>query len=163
MRSLTGWKQRSETGLNAASHEEIWQGEAESDLDRIADFILKDDAAAALRLVCTIREATRVPGEHPNIERTGRVAGTRELAISELPYTLPYQITDQEIRILAVSTHRGNGRIISVKNRPHSLLVPVRMPSSAPNAIDFHREDAVRSAAEDVRTAGHEVAHVKWS
>ena len=49
----------------------IWQDEAERDLDRIADYILKDDPAAALRLIYTIREATRVLGEHPNTGRTG--------------------------------------------------------------------------------------------
>ena len=65
----------------------IWQDEAERDLDRIAEYILKDDPAAALRLIYTIREATRVLGEHPNIGRTGRVEGTRELVIPGLPYT----------------------------------------------------------------------------
>lgn len=54
----------------------VWQDEAEGDIDRIADYILKDDPAAALRLIWliwTIREATGVLGEHPNIGRTGRV------------------------------------------------------------------------------------------
>ena len=64
----------------------IWQDEAERDLDGIADYILQDDPAAALRLIDTIREATRVLSEHPNIGRTGRVAGTRELVIPGLPY-----------------------------------------------------------------------------
>ena len=80
----------------------IWQDEAERDLDGIADYILQDDPAAALRLIDTIREATRVLSEHPNIGRTGRVAGTRELVIPGLPYILPYQIAGQEIRILAI-------------------------------------------------------------
>ena len=80
----------------------VWQDEAEGDLDRIADYILKDDSVAALRLVYTIRQATRVLCEHPNIGRTCRVEGTRELVIPRLPYILPYQIACQEIRILAV-------------------------------------------------------------
>ncbi len=80
----------------------IWQDEAERDLDRITKYILKDDPAAAARLIYTIREATRVLSEHPNIGRTGRVEGTRELVISGFPYILPYQIAGQEIRILAV-------------------------------------------------------------
>lgn len=80
----------------------IWQDEAERDLDRIVEYVLKDDPAAALRLTCTIREATRVVGEHPNIGRSGRVEGTRELVVPGLPYILPYQITGREIRILAV-------------------------------------------------------------
>ena len=80
----------------------IWLVEAERDIDWIAEYILKDDPAAALRLIYTIREATRVLSEHPNAGRTGRVEGTRELVISGLPYILPYQIAGQEIRILAV-------------------------------------------------------------
>ena len=80
----------------------VWQDEAEGDLDRIAEYVLKDDPAAALRLVYTIRQATRVLCEHPNVGRTGRVEGTRELVIPGLPYILPYQIAGQEIRILAV-------------------------------------------------------------
>ena len=80
----------------------IWLDEAGRDLDRIAEYILKDDPAATLRLIYTIREATRVLSEHSNVGRTGRVEGTRELVISGLPYILPYQIAGQEIRILAV-------------------------------------------------------------
>lgn len=80
----------------------VWQDEAERDLDRIAEYVLKDDPAAALRLVYTIRQATRVLCEHPNIGRTGRVEGTWELVIPGFPYILPYQIAGQEIRILAV-------------------------------------------------------------
>ena len=80
----------------------IWQDEAERDLDRIAEYIMEDDPAAALRVVSTIREAARFLTEHPNIGRAGRVEGTRELVIAGLPYILPYQIAGQEIRILAV-------------------------------------------------------------
>ena len=80
----------------------IWLDEAERDLGWIAEYILKDDPAAALRLIYTIREATRVLSEHPNVGRTGHVEGTQELVISGLRYILPYQIAGQEIRILAV-------------------------------------------------------------
>jgi addiction module RelE/StbE family toxin len=80
----------------------IWQDKAESDLDRIAEYIMEDDPAAALRIVSTIREAVRVLIEHPYIGRAGRVEGTRELVMAGLPYILPYQIAGQEIRILAV-------------------------------------------------------------
>lgn len=80
----------------------IWQDKAVSDLDRIAEYMMEDDPAAALRIVSTIREAVRVLIEHPYIGRAGRVEGTRELVIAGLPYILPYQSAGQEIRILAV-------------------------------------------------------------
>jgi addiction module RelE/StbE family toxin len=80
----------------------LWQDKAESDLDRIAEYMMEDDPAAALRIVSTIREAVRVLIEHPYIRHAGRVEGTREFVIAGLPYILPYQIAGQEIRILAV-------------------------------------------------------------
>ena len=55
-----------------------------------------------LRVVSAIRDATRMLAEHPGIGRTGRVEGTRELVIPELPYILPYQVEDRMIRILTV-------------------------------------------------------------
>jgi plasmid stabilization system protein ParE len=39
---------------------------------------------------------------HPEIGSASRVFGTREIVMSELPYILAYQITDGDIRILAV-------------------------------------------------------------
>ncbi|MDH3601675.1 MAG: type II toxin-antitoxin system RelE/ParE family toxin [Candidatus Tectomicrobia bacterium] len=80
----------------------VWQDKAESDLDQIAEYMMEDDPAAALRVVSAIRDATRLLIAHPNIGRAGRVEGTRELVVSGLPYILPYQIMGQEIRILAV-------------------------------------------------------------
>jgi toxin ParE1/3/4 len=40
--------------------------------------------------------------DYSNLGRTGRVAGTRELVIAGLPYTVPYYLKGQEVRILAV-------------------------------------------------------------
>ncbi len=80
----------------------IWLEEAERDLDRIVEFMLQDDPHTALSVLSTIRDATQVLLEHPRIGRLGRVEGTRELVIAGLPYILPYQISSQEIRILAV-------------------------------------------------------------
>ena len=51
----------------------IWQEEAERDLERIAEYMMEDDPAAALRMISTIREAARVLTEHPNIGRAGRL------------------------------------------------------------------------------------------
>ena len=80
----------------------VWLDEAERDLAAIVDYVLQDDPTAAWRLVDTIREATRVPSEHPGIGRQGRVEGTRKLVIPGLPYILPYQLAAQQVRTLAV-------------------------------------------------------------
>jgi addiction module RelE/StbE family toxin len=80
----------------------IWLEEAERDLDRIVERIAEDNPAATLSVLATLRESPRALAEHPRFGRPGRVEGTRELGVSGLPYILPYEIRDQEIRILAV-------------------------------------------------------------
>lgn len=89
----------------------IWQDEAERDLDRIAEYILKDDPAAALRLIYTLREATRVLSEHPNVGRIGRVEGTREFVISGLPIFCPIRLRVRRSGFWPLCTPRENGRI----------------------------------------------------
>lgn len=79
----------------------LWLEEVERDLNRIVEYIAEDDPAAALSVLSTLREATGGLIEHPHIRRDGRVMGTREL-VSGIPYILPSQITDGEIRIIAV-------------------------------------------------------------
>lgn len=76
--------------------------EATRDLARIVAYIAEDNPAAALSVLSTMREAPLVLLEHPRIGRLGRVEGTREFVVSGLPYILPYDIKDQDIRILAV-------------------------------------------------------------
>lgn len=80
----------------------IWLDKARSDLYQIAEFIMRDDPSAALRVVSTIREATHVLSQHPNLGRTDRVDGTRELLVVGLSFIVPHQIVGPEIRILAV-------------------------------------------------------------
>ena len=108
----------------------VWQDEAEGDLDRIAEHILKDDPAAALRLVYTIREATRVLGEHPNIGRTGRVEGTRELVIPGLPYALPLSDCrsggQDSGRYARIKKMAGNISVTSSVKRQHLKMPPAR-------------------------------------
>ena len=40
--------------------------------------------------------------EHPRIGRPGRVADTRELVISGLPYILPYRVASDRVEIIRV-------------------------------------------------------------
>ena len=39
---------------------------------------------------------------HPEIGHRGRILGTREIVMNDLPYIMVYQITGKDIRILAV-------------------------------------------------------------
>ena len=79
-----------------------WLEEAFADLARILDYILERDSQAALKVYEAIRHQVSTLADHPQIGRTGRVQGTRELVITGLPYIAAYYIKEQEVRILAV-------------------------------------------------------------
>lgn len=80
----------------------IWLDEALADLKAIGEYIVRDNAAAAYRVMRRIKAAADTLVDNPEMGRLGRVNGTRELVLSDLLYILPYQITGEAIRILAV-------------------------------------------------------------
>lgn len=80
----------------------IWLDEALEDLKAIGVYIAQDDAKAAYKVLIRIKAAADNLSHHPEIGRVGRVSGTREIVVSDLPYIIPYQATDNNIRILAV-------------------------------------------------------------
>lgn len=80
-----------------------WTRRAERDLDEIAGYIGQDSAAAAARVILElIDQVESLLPKHPALGRPGRVPGTRELVIGELPYIVPYRIRDTDIEILRV-------------------------------------------------------------
>ncbi len=80
----------------------VWLNEALEDLKSIGDFIAQENANAAYNVLIRIKAAADNLLRHPEIGRPGRVFGTREMVMNDLPYILVYQITDKDIRILAV-------------------------------------------------------------
>lgn len=80
-----------------------WSKLAERDLDDIADYIGQDSPAAAARVVLElIDQAESRLAHNAAIGRAGRVLGTRELVIGNLPYIIPYRVRDNELEILRV-------------------------------------------------------------
>lgn len=80
-----------------------WTRRAERDLEDIAAYIGQDSPAAAARVVLELLDQaeTLLPA-NPAIGRPGRVTGTRELVIGEMPYVIPYRVCDGDIEILRV-------------------------------------------------------------
>jgi toxin ParE1/3/4 len=72
------------------------------DLQKIDAFISSDNPSAAKKVLALIRGTTQLLKEHPQIGRPGRVAGTRELVISNTPFIVPYRVVSEEIQILRV-------------------------------------------------------------
>ncbi len=79
-----------------------WLRIALEDIDEIAEYIKKDNPAAAQRVVEIIYNSVNVLSVNPQIGRSGRVAGTRELILREVPFIVPYRIHEEAIEILRV-------------------------------------------------------------
>ena len=80
-----------------------WTRLAEQDLDQIAEYIGQDSAAAAARVVLElIDQAETLLPIHPALGRPGRVLGTRELVVGQLPYIIAYRVRDKDLEILRV-------------------------------------------------------------
>jgi toxin ParE1/3/4 len=80
-----------------------WSDAALEDLISLRDHISKDNPAAAKKMALAIIQSveTNLP-DHPQMGRSGRVVGTRELVISNTPYVVPYRIRSGVIEILRV-------------------------------------------------------------
>ena len=77
-----------------------WTPTALRDLESLHAYIADDNPAAAAATVATIISGLEALRRHPDMGRTGRVAGTRELIIS--PCVLAYLVKRTAIEILAV-------------------------------------------------------------
>ncbi len=80
----------------------IWTKPAAAALERIQDYIAKENPYAAWEGVQRIKQAVTLLSEHPKLGRPGRVRGTWELVIVGLPYIVPYRIKEKQIQILSV-------------------------------------------------------------
>ncbi|MCB1934732.1 MAG: type II toxin-antitoxin system RelE/ParE family toxin [Nitrosomonas sp.] len=80
----------------------VWLDEALEDLKSIGDYIAQENTNAAYNILNSIKATADNLSRHPEMGRPGRVFGTREMVMNDLPYILAYQITGKDIRILAV-------------------------------------------------------------
>lgn len=79
-----------------------WTEPAAKALERIQDYIAKENPRAAFKVAQEIRHATKQLNNHQKLGRPGRVRGTYELVIPDLPYIVPYRVKDKEVHILSV-------------------------------------------------------------
>ncbi|TGV63827.1 type II toxin-antitoxin system RelE/ParE family toxin, partial [Mesorhizobium sp. M00.F.Ca.ET.149.01.1.1] len=69
-----------------------WTERAVRRLDQIGAFIEKDSPITAARVVARIVSAADNLAEQPAMGRVGRVKGTRELVLADIPYIIPYRV-----------------------------------------------------------------------
>lgn len=80
-----------------------WTTLAKSDLERIYEYIAADNQPAALRVIRQLYNAVHTQLLlAPLSGRVGRVASTRELVFSNLPYIIAYRVWKGELQVLRV-------------------------------------------------------------
>ena len=79
-----------------------WLRKALANLDEEGEYIARDNPAAAARVVLRILSAVELLKQNPAIGRPGRVAGTRELVVTETPYVVPYRVREDVVEVLRV-------------------------------------------------------------
>ena len=89
-----------------------WSNPARDDLIAIASYIATDDPVAALDVMDRIDSAVGRLADHPGSGRPGRISGTRELVIPDLPYIVAYRIHRERVQILRLlhAARRWPGR-----------------------------------------------------
>jgi addiction module RelE/StbE family toxin len=80
----------------------VWIDKALDDLIAIGKYISQDNPSAAYKTLVKIKASADTLEYSPNLGRLGRVKGTRELSITNLPYVLAYQVRKEDIQILAI-------------------------------------------------------------
>ena len=79
-----------------------WLDFALSDLDSIEKYIAQKNPGAAVRVVLRVIDAVELLAEQPSMGRTGRVEGTKELVLTDIPYTVAYRIKNKMVEVLRV-------------------------------------------------------------
>jgi addiction module RelE/StbE family toxin len=79
-----------------------WLRAAINNLDALAEYISRDNPAAAERTVAAIRSGVEDLERFPSLGRPGRISGTRELVVSGTPYIVPYRVRGDVVQLIRV-------------------------------------------------------------
>ncbi len=87
-----------------------WTEPAAANWEQAFEYIAQDNLTAALAIAEKIIEMTEMLAVHPRAGRPGRVAGTRELVISDSPFLLAYGVDSAEDVIWIYAVYHGRWR-----------------------------------------------------
>lgn len=79
-----------------------WTKKALKNLNDIELYITNDNRVAVPDITAQIVLATRHLTTHPHIGRAGRIYGTRELVLANLPYIISYRVKNNQVDILRI-------------------------------------------------------------
>ena len=80
----------------------VWTQAAIRDLSRAREYIARENPEAAREIALLIVDATEHAIQFPEIGRTGRVKGTRELVVANTQYLIVYRLKKNKIHFLRV-------------------------------------------------------------
>jgi len=80
----------------------VWARAAIRDLSRAHEYIARETPEAAREIAQRIVDATEYAIQFPEIGRTGRVKGTRELVVTDTQYLIVYRVKKNKIYFLRV-------------------------------------------------------------
>jgi addiction module RelE/StbE family toxin len=79
-----------------------WTRRALRRLDSIGSYIAADNPDAAEKVVSRLVSATQLLVQNPALGRPGRIPGTRELVLVDIPYIIAYRVERGAIELLTV-------------------------------------------------------------
>jgi len=79
-----------------------WLKTALKNLDDAAAHIALDNPQAAQAFMIEVRASVQRLAQFPAMGREGRIPGTREWPLPDLPYLIPYRIRNGRLQILRV-------------------------------------------------------------
>jgi addiction module RelE/StbE family toxin len=77
-----------------------WSLAAANDLEGIADYLYLHHPSFAASTILRLYDAAKSLKSFPYAGRAGRIHGTRELVLAQLPYLVVYTVDDDSIHIL---------------------------------------------------------------
>lgn len=87
-----------------------WSPEAAEDLERIVEYIRRENPSAGQRVAQTIYERAGALQTLPYRGRPGRIEGTRELPLPSLPFIVIYRVLDHANAVEIVNIIHGAQR-----------------------------------------------------
>src|ERR1700686_4897847 len=87
-----------------------WSPEAAEDLERIVEYIRKENPSAGQRVARTIYERAGALKTLPYRGRPGRIEGTRELSLPSSPFILIYRVLERANAVEIVNIIHGAQR-----------------------------------------------------
>ena len=88
-----------------------WLETALRNLDDEAEYIARENPAAARALVQRISQAVDLLRENPALGRPGRIHGTRELVVPGTRYVIPYRVRPRLNRMEILRVFHASRRL----------------------------------------------------